>query len=139
MLHHLRLEKFTNGLEYARGATVQACLSFEPDQIILEVRSGPSAGARLLRNSRGMGLAGLRLRISVSGGHLTAGHLRDGGFRVEAVLPAPASCGPKAPHGAVPETSTPYRHDSTRTVEVTELAPKARNTKAPYVHSRTGR
>ncbi len=89
LIYHVIREAFTNTAKYAPGATVLAELFFEENRVVLEVRNGPPFRAMSLRSSGGMGLTGLRLRVAETGGQLIAGPLRDGGFRVWAVLPTP--------------------------------------------------
>ncbi|MFF4409971.1 sensor histidine kinase [Streptomyces sp. NPDC001404] len=95
LLYRICRETFTNAAKYAPGAAVSAELSFEDEQVVLEVRNGPPSGAVALRSSGRMGLTGLRLRTAEAGGLLSAEPLRDGGFRVRAELPVPAE--PPAP------------------------------------------
>ena len=44
-------------------------------------------GANAPTDGQGNGLAGMRERVAMFGGELTAGPLIEGGFQVEAVLP----------------------------------------------------
>ncbi|MBH1939000.1 hypothetical protein I5Q34_32885 [Streptomyces sp. AV19] len=87
LLHRLCHETFTNAAKHAPGALIRADLSFQADQVTLEVSNGPATGS-VLRSSGCMGLVGLRRRVAEVGGQLTVGPTHDGGFRVAAALPA---------------------------------------------------
>jgi signal transduction histidine kinase len=87
-------EALTNVRKHAPGAQVLVRVSYEPSQVRLEVRNTPpadSAGpaqAGLAGTGSGLGIAGLRQRIELVHGTLRAGPVPDGGFSVEAMLPA---------------------------------------------------
>jgi signal transduction histidine kinase len=87
-------EALTNVRKHAPGARVLVRVSYEPSQVRLEVRNTPPADpagsveAGLAGTGSGLGLAGLRQRIELVHGTLRAGPVPDGGFSVEATLPA---------------------------------------------------
>jgi signal transduction histidine kinase len=87
-------EALTNVRKHAPGARVLVRVSYDPSQVRLEVRSTPPgepagpAQADLAGTGSGLGLAGLRRRIELVHGTLRAGPVPDGGFSVEATLPA---------------------------------------------------
>jgi signal transduction histidine kinase len=87
-------EALTNVRKHAPGAGVLVRVSYDPSQVHLEVRNTPPgerAGpgqADLAGTGSGLGLAGLRQRIELVHGTLRAGPVSDGGFCVEATLPA---------------------------------------------------
>jgi signal transduction histidine kinase len=62
------------------------------DRVLVRVRNEPTApagnGAGLPVTGGGTGLLGLRRRVEAIGGSLRAGRDGDGGFRVEATMPA---------------------------------------------------
>jgi signal transduction histidine kinase len=81
-------EGLTNVLRHAPGAS--ACVLVEQARGTVRVivsDDGPGAG----HGEPGFGLVGLRERVSVFGGTLSAGPAREGGFRLEAELPREAS------------------------------------------------
>jgi signal transduction histidine kinase len=87
-------EALTNVRKHAPGARVLVRVSYEPSQVRLEVRNTPpgdlagAAQAGLAGTGSGLGLAGLRQRIELVQGTFRAGPAPDGGFSVEATLPA---------------------------------------------------
>jgi signal transduction histidine kinase len=84
-------EALTNVRKHAPGASVTVQVSYDPAQVRLVVRNTPPtrpAIGALARTGSGLGIASLRQRIELVHGTLHAGHEPDGGFRVEATLPA---------------------------------------------------
>jgi signal transduction histidine kinase len=95
-------EALTNVRKHAPGAPVTVRVSYDATQLRVSVGNGPpparpagaSAGPRgladpgLASTGSGLGLANLRQRIELVGGRLRAGPGPDGGFCVEAELPA---------------------------------------------------
>ncbi len=87
-------EALTNVRKHAPGARVLVRVSYDPSQVRLEVRNTPPADpagpaqAGLAGTGSGLGIAGLRQRIELVHGTLRAGPVPDGGFCVEATLPA---------------------------------------------------
>jgi signal transduction histidine kinase len=89
-------EALTNVRKHAPGARVTVRVSYGEAQVRLTVRNtpaparpGPAApGSLLAATGSGLGLAGLRQRIELVHGTLRAGCTPDGGFCVEATLPA---------------------------------------------------
>ena len=83
-------EALTNVRKHAPGARVEVRISYSASQVRLSVQNGPP-GPRpgpLAATGSGLGIASLRQRIEVVRGTLRAGPSLDGGFRVEATLPA---------------------------------------------------
>jgi len=90
-------EALTNVLKHAGRASAQVSVSCGADEVLIEVTDdgpGPQAGGQA---SGGHGLAGMRERVALFGGELTAGPRPAGGFAVRARLPLgeqprPAGC-----------------------------------------------
>lgn len=82
-------EALTNVGRHAGPANALVCLQYTPEALTVRVDddgaggSGPSAG-------HGLGIIGMRERVSALGGRLHAGPQDGGGFRVYAELPARA-------------------------------------------------
>jgi len=84
-------EALTNARKHAPGAPVLVQVGYREQQVTVAVSNGPatqSADRELSATGSGLGLAGLRQRVELVHGTLRAGPAPDGGFRVEAVLPA---------------------------------------------------
>ncbi len=78
-------EALTNALRYARRAATLVRLSWDPDQLRLEVLDdGPATGAM---EGSGRGLVGMSERAALVGGRLEAGPRVGGGYAVRAWLP----------------------------------------------------
>ena len=72
-------EALTNTLKHAGGARAEVLLRYRPDSLDVEVRDdGTGTGNG---HVGGHGLAGMRERVSVFGGQLTAGPQATGGVR----------------------------------------------------------
>ncbi len=88
-------EALSNAGRHAAGAAVTVTVDQDADAVRLRVTNGPGAGSA--RNGHepgrgpghgpGHGLAGMRERVALLGGSLTAGPAPDSGFTVSAVLP----------------------------------------------------
>jgi signal transduction histidine kinase len=105
-------ESLTNVVRHAgSGARCEVAVSYGPDVVGIEVtdgggpaRPGPAAHCP----GSGHGLIGMRERVSLCGGQLTAGPLSSGGFRVSARLPVPVMAGPElAGLAAAPAVGVP--------------------------------
>jgi signal transduction histidine kinase len=84
-------EALTNVRKHAPGARVQVQISYRESQIRLTVTNTPAArrpSTGLASTGSGLGLGSLRQRIELVHGSLRAGPAADGGFCLEAVLPA---------------------------------------------------
>jgi len=82
-------ESLTNTRKHAGlAATAAVTLSYERDGLIVQVTDDGMAVPN--GEPAGLGLAGMRERIAMYGGTVTAGPLPDGGFRVRAWLPCPS-------------------------------------------------
>jgi len=84
-------EALTNVRKHAPGARVQVHLRYRADGVRLSIRNSAPGGGRdplLAATGTGTGLLGLRQRVELINGTLHAGPDHDGGFRVDATLPA---------------------------------------------------
>ncbi|HEY2441626.1 MAG TPA: histidine kinase [Streptosporangiaceae bacterium] len=87
-------EALTNVRKHAPGAQVLVRVSYDQSQVRLTIRNARPAGglghagSGLAGTGSGLGIAHLRQRIELVHGTLQAGRSADGGFCVEATLPA---------------------------------------------------
>jgi signal transduction histidine kinase len=86
-------ESLTNARRHAPGAAVTVSVAQHSGALVLRVANGPagppSDDHRLPGPwPGGQGLTGMRERVALLGGSLSAGPSPDGGFVVSAVLPA---------------------------------------------------
>ncbi len=78
-------EGLTNALKHAHASQVDVTLGYAPDELRIEVRDdgrGMSTG-----DGRGHGLVGVRERVKIYGGEMTASTAAEGGFVLSARLP----------------------------------------------------
>jgi signal transduction histidine kinase len=85
-------EALTNVLKHANARCVRVCVAFERNHLDLVVSDDGSAGPRdgLAATGSGHGLIGMRERVNVFGGTISAG-ADGGGWTVHARLPATAA------------------------------------------------
>jgi signal transduction histidine kinase len=81
-------EALTNAGKHAPGAAVRVCVERRDAELVVRVANGPSPAPANGAPSGGYGLVGLGERVRTLGGRLSSGPRLDGGFEVEAVLPA---------------------------------------------------
>jgi signal transduction histidine kinase len=81
-------EALTNAGRHAPGGSVAVTLDYRPTALAVSVVNQKATGAPTTVPGRGHGLVGLRERAHALGGQLSADPRLDGGFGVEAVLPA---------------------------------------------------
>jgi len=81
-------EALTNAGKHAPGTTVRVCVERRDAELVVRVTNGPPPTPAVGAPSGGYGLVGLAERVRILGGRLTTGPRLDGGFEVEAVLPA---------------------------------------------------
>ncbi len=77
-------EFLTNVLKHARASSARVVIDYGDDQLDLEIQDDGDGSAT--DSSTGHGLAGMRERVQLFGGELSAGRA-DGGFRVSAQIP----------------------------------------------------
>ncbi|WP_433284290.1 sensor histidine kinase [Micromonospora sp. CA-244673] len=86
-VHRVVQEGLTNVRKHAPAAAVTVRLRHLPDGIEATVRNGPSARPGNPLPGAGLGLVGLRERVELAGGRLSAGPTDDGGFLLRALVP----------------------------------------------------
>ena len=79
-------EGLTNALKHARANRADVTLRYAPDELAIEIRDD-GAGSAAGSNGPGYGLVGVRERVKIYGGTMTAGAAPDGGFVLDARLP----------------------------------------------------
>jgi signal transduction histidine kinase len=82
-------EALSNAGRHAAGAPVAVSVGCDAGTVTLQVTNGPGvpAGPRADGHRPGHGLTGMRERVQLLGGSLSAGPAPDGGFAVSATLP----------------------------------------------------
>jgi signal transduction histidine kinase len=81
-------EALTNAGKHAPGAAVHVTVERQEGALVVRVVNGPSHQLVDDAPGGGFGLVGLGERVRTLGGRLSTGPRLDGGFEVEAVLPA---------------------------------------------------
>ncbi|MFE6813686.1 histidine kinase [Streptomyces sp. NPDC057677] len=85
-------EALTNAARHAPGGEVRAELTYTAEVVALRVRNGPATREASAGVGSGMGLIGMRERVALLNGTLSAGPITEGprrnGWQVEAVIPA---------------------------------------------------
>jgi signal transduction histidine kinase len=77
-------EGLTNALRHARASKAEVILRYQPQDLQIEVRDNGSGSAG---DGAGYGLVGVRERVKIYGGEMTAGPGSDGGFVLSTRLP----------------------------------------------------
>jgi signal transduction histidine kinase len=89
--YRLIQEALTNVMKHADGSTARISVQYAPEALTIEVVNDAAApGLREPARSQGgsgLGIAGMRERVTLLGGSFAAGPRPEGGFRVAAVLP----------------------------------------------------
>ncbi|MCD9195077.1 histidine kinase [Streptomyces albireticuli] len=84
-------ESLTNAARHAPGGAVRAELTFGPASTALRIRNGPATRTVSTGAGSGMGLIGMRERVALLEGTITAGPVTEGpdagGWQVEARIP----------------------------------------------------
>ena len=80
-------EGLTNALKHARAGAADVVIRYEPDDLEIEVRDDGDGTGAGLGVSGGYGLVGLRERVRIYGGEMTAGPVDGRGFLLSARLP----------------------------------------------------
>jgi signal transduction histidine kinase len=80
-------ESLSNASQHAAGASVTVSVDHGARAVQLRIANGPGIPANARERGRGHGLTGMRERVALLGGSLSAGPTPAGGFLVCAVLP----------------------------------------------------
>jgi signal transduction histidine kinase len=78
-------EGLTNALKHAQASDADVTVRYRPDELKIEVRDNGRAGAA--GDGLGHGLVGIRERVKIYGGEMTAGVVSEGGFVLSTRLP----------------------------------------------------
>jgi signal transduction histidine kinase len=78
-------EGLTNALKHARASNADVTLRYAPDELEIEVRDDGDGGAK--SDGPGYGLVGVRERVKIYGGEMSAGAATGGGFILSTRLP----------------------------------------------------
>ncbi|WBB62432.1 histidine kinase [Streptomyces sp. WMMC500] len=79
-------EALSNALRHAPGAPAEVELSYVLGGLALRIVNGPPTGERTPSPGAGQGVAGMRERVAMLGGRMTAGETPDGGYEVAVLL-----------------------------------------------------
>jgi signal transduction histidine kinase len=80
-------EGLTNAVKHAVGALIRVTLDYSPQRLKVDVVDTGGMPSSTAATGNGRGLAGLRQRLAVYGGTLSAGPRLTGGYMVSAVIP----------------------------------------------------
>jgi signal transduction histidine kinase len=91
--YRIMQEALSNALRHASAAPAAVEVRYEPERLRLRVRNDrpPVPGPHPVAGAAGHGIVGMRERLTMLGGTLSAGPTSDGGYLVEAVLPLAAT------------------------------------------------
>jgi signal transduction histidine kinase len=78
-------EGLTNALKHAHASDADVTVRYRPDELEIEVRDDGDGGSA--NDGLGHGLVGIRERVKIYGGEMTAGSENGGGFVLSARLP----------------------------------------------------
>ena len=84
-------EALTNSLRHAGPARARVILRYLPDALEVQVSDNGNGGAEAPADHGGHGLIGMRERVALFGGELTAGPRPEGGYAVVARIPTGGS------------------------------------------------
>ncbi|MGW4626831.1 sensor histidine kinase [Streptomyces rubiginosohelvolus] len=104
-------EALSNSLRHAPGSTARVELGYVLGGLGLRVVNGPARGLVKPSPGAGHGITGMRERVAMLNGEMTAGPTADGGYEVAVFLPVPLSEQPEQPEpreaAAKPEQPEP--------------------------------
>ncbi|MEU5718965.1 histidine kinase [Streptomyces sp. NPDC020403] len=84
-------EALSNTLRHAPGATAKVEIGYVLGGLGLRVVNGPARGLVKPSPGAGHGITGMRERVAMLNGEMTAGATEDGGYEVTVFLPVPAA------------------------------------------------
>ncbi|MFE8912574.1 sensor histidine kinase [Streptomyces globisporus] len=90
-------EALSNSLRHAPGASARVELGYVLGGLGLRVVNGPPRGLVKPSPGAGHGITGMRERVAMLNGEMTAGTTADGGYEVAVFLPVPLSERPERP------------------------------------------
>ena len=86
--YRIAQEALSNAARYAPGSTVRVEIRYAADRLTVRVADdGAKSGVVASDPGGGHGLIGMRERVTMLGGSLSAAPVADGGFEVTAELP----------------------------------------------------
>jgi len=88
-------EAVTNVIKHSGADSCQVDVDYHSDRLCLTVVDHGRGGAAATGTPEGHGLVGMRERVTMYGGHLDAGPLSGGGFRIAAVFPLASTENPE--------------------------------------------
>ncbi|MGW1145507.1 sensor histidine kinase [Streptomyces sp. NPDC002454] len=88
-------EALSNTLRHAPGAAARVEVGYVLGGLGLRVVNGPARGLVKPSPGAGHGITGMRERVAMLDGQMTAGEQPDGGYEVAVFLPVPAAAGAK--------------------------------------------
>jgi signal transduction histidine kinase len=81
-------EALTNIVKHAEGATTaDVCVRYRPEEVEVEIVDDGQGQGAVRKKRVGHGLIGMRERVALHGGRLTAGRRPGGGYAVQAIFP----------------------------------------------------
>jgi signal transduction histidine kinase len=80
-------EGLTNALKHARASHADVTLRYAPDELRIEIRDDGTDTGAATSNGLGHGLVGIRERVKIYGGEMSAGRAPGGGFVLSTWLP----------------------------------------------------
>ncbi|WP_037892991.1 sensor histidine kinase [Streptomyces xanthophaeus] len=86
-------EALTNVVRHAGTGHCRVAIDYGNEELSVEVVDDGRGATAGHGSARGFGIIGMRERVALLGGHLSAGPRAEGGFRVAARLPLPARAG----------------------------------------------
>jgi signal transduction histidine kinase len=78
-------EGLTNALKHAHASDANVTVRYRPDELEIQVQDNGGGGAKT--DGLGHGLVGVRERVKIYGGQMTAGTAPEGGFVLSTRLP----------------------------------------------------
>jgi signal transduction histidine kinase len=90
VVYRIAQEGLTNARKYAPQARTTVTVERSDDSIEITVRNAATARPPMDLPSSGRGLLGLAERVRLAGGAIHSGHTDDGGWQIQASLPAAA-------------------------------------------------